>query len=74
MTRGFGSYLEQITYEGDGKPVWTINDKAFSKNAFIEVEEDRKAPSDSSYRGDLIHLLVDEFDEAEDAKHALEVL
>ena len=54
---GKGSYLEKIHYEGDQNPIWTINDKKTLKTHYVEVEEHFKAPSDSSLRPDLIHLL-----------------
>ena len=31
LARGHGSYLEKIQYEGDEKPIWTINDKVSLK-------------------------------------------
>jgi hypothetical protein len=65
ITRGHGSYLEKIQYEGDAEPVWTINDKYQLKANYVEVEDDMKAPSDSSFRPDLQNLLNDHFEEAE---------
>ena len=74
VARGHGSYLEKIQYEGDAAPVWTINDKFRLKSHYIDVEEHNRAPSDSSYRPDLQNLLTDHYDEAEAAKHEIEVL
>ena len=74
IARAYGSYLEKIQYEGDSEPIWTINDKHKLMTSFIDVEEDMKAPSDSSFRPDLQNLLIDKFEEAEHAKHELEVL
>ena len=35
LARGHGSYLEKIQYEGDDKPLWTINDKFSLKKVFV---------------------------------------
>jgi len=50
-----GSFLEQITYEGDDAPFWTINDD-ISRTSWVEVEPQLLLQSDSSLRGDARHI------------------
>ena len=69
VARGHGSYLEKIQYEGEERTTWTINDKVTLKTTFAEVDGSLKAPSDSTFRADLIHLLAEEYEQAEHAKH-----
>lgn len=70
---GNGSYLEQVTYDNDGEPCWTINDEChptvWSKETIAKL-----LPSDSYQRADLNFIIEKKWDEAEAAKHELEEL
>lgn len=74
VKRGAGSYCEKIIYEGDDTAIWSINDRADIKSSYVEIEESLRVPSDSTKRTDLVHLLEQNFEEAETSKHELEVL
>ena len=68
---GKGSFLEQIKYEGDDEPFWTIND-SIGRLTWDEVEPYLKLASDSSVREDALHIQEEAWEEAEAAKHELE--
>ena len=72
VASGTGSYLEQIKYEGDEESIWSINDEISRLQWVEQLEECMSLPSDSSSRPDSHHILNQEWDEAEAAKHVLE--
>lgn len=52
-----GSYLENIVYDGDSEPIWTINSN-IPRMLLVESDPKDLLPSDSSLRKDSVHLIA----------------
>jgi len=68
-----GSYVENIHYEGDDEPIWSINENV-PRLEWVSVDNSLLLPSDSSVRPDSRHILLEEWEQAEAAKHHLETI
>ena len=67
-----GSYLEEITYEGEETPFWSINYNTPRMQMVPPSEPNLILPSDSSLRPDALALIRQDWETAEHAKHELE--
>ena len=71
VSQGSGSYLEEIKFEDDAEPFWSIN-SVIPRIQMVEVDPSLILESDSTKRIDAHHLDAEEWDLAESTKHELE--
>lgn len=74
VAEAFGSYLENISWDEKGAPLWSINDQSLLTKWTCMTDEPDSLPSDSGKRADLNLIKSKSWHEAEDAKHKLEEL
>lgn len=66
-----GSYIEQIKYDNDEEPMWTINEEIFATE-WIQEPVESKIASDSEQRKDLQLIRAKDYEGAETHKHEYE--
>ena len=75
VSEGDGSYLEQITFNQESLPMWTINESDdLIRTKWVNPSPHMLLPSDSSLRRDSIKIKEQQFDEAESFKEEMEKL
>ena len=73
VSKAEGSYLEQIKFEEDDEPFWTINSE-IERIQMVDVDPSLILESDTTKRPDANHIIAEEWDEAEASKHTMEEL
>ena len=73
MAEGFGSYLEQVTFDEKQGSLWSI-DQEHMKSVWSMPENYMVLPSDNTKREDLKLIAAKDWKNAEDTKHRLEEL
>lgn len=56
LAEGWGSYIENISFDEKAPPLWTINDSHMLTKWIVPADPKLRLPSDSSKRRDLILL------------------
>jgi hypothetical protein len=56
LAEGWGSYIENISFDEKAPPLWTINDSHMLTKWVVPTDPKLRLPSDSSKRRDLILL------------------
>jgi hypothetical protein len=74
LAEGFGSYLENISFDEKQAPIWTINDTHLNSKWNDPEDKSILLFSDCSKRPDLLFIREEKWEAAEKAKHELEEL
>lgn len=56
LAEGWGSYIENISFDEKDAPLWTINDSHLLTKWIVPSDPALRLPSDSAKRKDLLFL------------------